>query len=106
MVVQKTKLRKGDEVVIRTGKSKGATGRIKSIDKEKGQVILEGMNIVRRHMKPSPLNPSGYLDKERPFHISNVSVVDPENGKPSKVGYRIKKDKKKVRFLKSSGKEI
>jgi len=100
--MKKFKLKTGDEVIVIAGKDKGRKGRILKIIKAKDRVIVEGVNIIKKHVKPSTENPQGGIEeKEAPIHVSNVSLVDPKTGKPTRVGYEIK-DGKKVRVSKKS----
>ena len=95
------KIRKGDEVIIITGKDKGKRGVVLAIDEDR--LTVEGINIVKKHVKPNPMKGTtgGVEAKTMPLHISNVALVD-ANGKPSRVGIKVEGDKK-VRFLKSTG---
>lgn len=98
----KLKLKSGDTVVITTGEHKGSEGKIKKVLLDKNKAIVEGVNTVKKHEKPSAANPQGGItEKEAPIHISNLSLVDPKSGKATKVGYRME-DGKKVRFSKQS----
>ena len=101
----KLKIKKGDKVVMLTGKDKGRTGEVKQVITEDNKVVVQGINVLTKHRKPSQTNPGG-LDKiEAPVHISNVAIVDPKNNKPSRIGYKTVGDRK-VRFSKSSGEVI
>ncbi|MCX4165723.1 MULTISPECIES: 50S ribosomal protein L24 [Paraburkholderia] len=95
------KIRKGDEVIIITGKDKGKRGVVLALDEDR--LTVEGINIVKKHVKPNPMKGTtgGVEAKTMPLHISNVALVD-GNGKPSRVGIKVEGDKK-VRFLKSTG---
>ena len=98
----KTKLRVGDTVVVTTGKWKGSTGKVEKFLKKANKVVVAGVNIVKRHSKPSMSNQSGgIVEKVLPLHASNVSYQD-KNGKPTKLGYKLEGDKK-VRFCKTTG---
>ena len=100
--MKKFKLKTGDEVIVIAGKDKGRKGRILKIIKAKDRVIVEGVNIIKKHVKPSTENPQGGIEeKEAPIHVSNVSLVDTKTGKATRVGYEIK-DGKKVRVSKKS----
>lgn len=90
----KTKLKKGDRVVIITGKDKGKEGNISFIDRKNGRVVVEGCNKVIKHQKPSQANQGGLIEKDAPIHISNVAYM--HNGKPARLGVQIN-DGKKVR---------
>ena len=97
------RIRTGDEVIVTAGKSKGETGKVDSIDFKSQRIFVSGVNIAKRHTKPGGQSEeSGILDKVMPLDFSNVMLVDPKNGKPTRVGYKVEGDKK-VRFAKSSG---
>jgi large subunit ribosomal protein L24 len=104
--MKKFKIKTGDQVVVLTGKDKGAKGKVLKIIKDKDRVIVEGINMIKKHVKPSTENPQGgIVEKEAPLHISNVALVDPKTGEATRVGYEIK-DGKKVRVSKKSGEVI
>jgi large subunit ribosomal protein L24 len=95
------KLKKGDKVVVLTGKDKGKTGEIASVDPKAGKAVVEGVNIAIRHTRQSQSNQGGRQPKAMPLDLSNLAIVD-ANGKASRVGFRME-DGKKVRFAKSTG---
>jgi large subunit ribosomal protein L24 len=101
------KIKKGDRVVILSGKDKGKHGDVvKSLPKD-GKVVVSGINVITRHVKPSQANPQGGLERrEAAIHVSKVAIEDPKTGKPSRVGFRIEKDGSKVRVAKRSGEVI
>jgi large subunit ribosomal protein L24 len=106
------KIRRDDTVRVIAGKDRGRTGRVKSVDPKKQKVYVEGINIVKRHIKPRTLRDTqraqelgGIVEMEGPIHISNVMLVDPSSGEPSRVGVK-REDGKRVRVAKRSGKEI
>lgn len=102
----KSKLRKGDEVIVLTGKSKGETAKIESIDKKTGRVILAGKNLGKRHQKPDLNNTEGgIIDVPMPLHISNVALFDAKAKKGTRVGYKTTGDKK-TRIAKKSGQTV
>ena len=101
----KFKLKKGDEVIVLTGKDKGKTGKIIKMVPKKMKAIVSEINKVKKNQKPDNNQPGGIIDKEMPIHISNLSFYDPELKKGIRIGYKIDKNKK-ARFNKSSGKEI
>ena len=102
----KTNIKKGDNVYVLSGEDRGKEGRVLSVDREKQRAIVEGVNIVTKATKPSAKHPQGGLVKmEAPIHISNLALIDPKTGKPTRVGYRFV-DGKKVRYAKKSGEEI
>jgi large subunit ribosomal protein L24 len=99
------KIRKGDRVVVLTGKDKGRQGNVLRVLPADGRVVVEGLNMVQRHTRPSQFDPQGGIKhKEAPIHVSNVAVVD-SKGKPTRVGFRVE-DGKKVRFAKTTGEVI
>ncbi len=99
------KLKKGDKVVVLTGKDKGKTGEILQILVEKKRALVGGVNLVRRHTKQSASQEAGIISKEAPLHLSNLAFADPKDGKPTRVGFEIK-DGKKQRIAKRSGEVI
>ena len=101
----KMKIKKGDQVIIISGDDKGKTGEvIKAMPKE-NRVVVSGVNMVKRHTKPSQTNAGGIVSKEAPINVSNVAIVDPKSGKATKVGYK-EENGKKVRFARKSGEVI
>ena len=105
--MSKINIRKGDTVYVRSGEDRGKTGRVLRVDREKMRAVVEGINIVSKSTKPSAKYPQGGIIKmEAPVHISNLSLLDPKTGKPTRVGYRKTADGYKVRYSKKSGEEI
>ena len=101
------KVKKGDMVVLIAGNDKGKTGEVIRVYPENDKVLVQGVNRVYRHMKPSRQHPNGgRIQKEMPIHISNVLLVDPETSQPSRVGFRINDDGSKERFARKSGKSL
>ena len=101
------KIKKGDTVYVLAGDDKGKTGRVLNILPEQGKAIVEGVNIVSKSTKPNAKAPQGGIIKmEAPIHLSNLAVVDPKSGKPTRVGFRFDENGKKVRYSKKSGEEI
>ena len=104
--MSKLHIKKGDIVYVNTGVDKGKTGRVLRVFVEKQRAIVEGLNMVSKHTKPNAKSPQGGIEKkEAAIHISNLNVVDPKTGKPTRVG-RKEVDGKLVRFAKKSGEEI
>ncbi len=104
--MKKFKIKTGDEVVVLAGKDKGQKGQVVKIIKNKDRVIVAGVNMIKKHVKPSAENPQGGIEeKEAPIHISNVALVDPKTGKATRVGYEVR-DGKKVRVSKKSNEVI
>ena len=101
------KIKKGDTVYVLAGDDKGKTGRVLNILPEQGKAIVEGVNIVSKSTKPNAKAPQGgIIKKEAPIDLSNLAVVDPKTGKPTRVGFRFDENGKKVRYSKKSGEEI
>ena len=104
--MKKLHIKKGDTVYVNAGNYKGETGKVLSVDPSKDRAIGEGVNIVKKHTKPNAKNPQGgIVSQEAPIHVSNLQLIDPKSGKPTRVGYRMDGDKK-VRYAKKSGEEI
>ena len=99
------KIKKGDKVVVLTGRDQGRTGEVIEVRPKEDRVVVRGVHMVKRHQKQSATQEGGIVSKEAPLHISNVAIADPQDGKPTRVGFRIVGDKK-VRFAKRSGVEI
>lgn len=102
------KLRKGDEVMVMAGKDRGHTGKILRVASVQERVLVEGANIVRKHVKPNPSanKPGGIEAQERPLHVSNVALLNPLTNKPDKVGIKFLEDGRKVRYFKSNGEVV
>lgn len=106
MIMKKLHIKKGDTVYVNAGNDKGKTGKVLEVIPSKDRAIVEGINIVSKHTKPSPKHPQGGIVKqEAGVHVSNLQLVDPKSGKPTRVGHKFV-DGKKVRFAKKSGEEI
>ena len=105
--MSKLHIKKGDTVYVNAGESKGKTGRVLKVLVEKQRAIVEGVNMVSKSTKPSAKNPlGGIVKQEAPIHISNLNVVDPKTGKPTRIGRKVGADGKLVRVSKKSGEEI
>ncbi|MDV6377363.1 50S ribosomal protein L24 [Sporosarcina sp. GW1-11] len=99
-------VKKGDKVMVISGKDKGKTGVILTAYPKKDRVLVEGINIVKKHTKPNQENPQGgIVSQEAAIHVSNVMVIDPKTGEPTRVGYKVE-DGKKVRIAKKSGEAL
>lgn len=98
------KIRKGDEVQVTTGKDKGKQGRVLKVVNQGEGVVVENVNVVKRHTRPNPnMNvPGGIIDQEKPIHVSNVAIVNPITKKADRVGFRTLEDGRKVRYFKSN----
>lgn len=103
----KLKIKQGDKVVVISGKDKDKTGRVLTVFPKESRLIVEGVNVVKRHTKPNPVNPEGgIIEKEAPLHISNVAIADPKTGEATRVGFKFLEDGTKVRYAKKSGEVI
>ena len=100
------KIRKGDKVVVLAGKDKGRTGEVLRVMPKDVKAVVRGINQVRRHQKQSQSQEGGIITKEAPIHLSNIALADPKDGKPTRVGFKVEKDGKKVRVAKRSGEVI
>lgn len=103
----KLHIKKGDTVYVNAGEDKGKTGKVTKVLVDKQRAVVEGINMVSKSQKPSAKNPqSGIVKMEAPIHISNLNVVDPKTGKPTRIGRRLNDENKLVRYAKKSGEEI
>ncbi|MCA9348536.1 50S ribosomal protein L24 [Candidatus Saccharibacteria bacterium] len=101
------RVKKGDTVVVTTGRDKGKTGVVLATHPQLNKVTVEGVNLVKRHTKPSKVHPQGgIIESTSPIWVSKVAVIDPTTKKPTRIGYKLDKDGKKSRIYKASGKEI
>jgi large subunit ribosomal protein L24 len=100
------KIRKGDKVVVLSGKDKGRSGEVLSVQPKEDTALVRGINIIVRHQRQSQSQEGGLIRKEAPIHLSNIALADPKDGKPTRVGFKFEKDGKKVRFAKRSGETI
>ncbi|TGP26834.1 MULTISPECIES: 50S ribosomal protein L24 [unclassified Mesorhizobium] len=100
------KIRKGDKVVVLAGKDKGRSGEVLSVQPKDDTALVRGVNLIRRHQKQTQSQEGGIITKEAPIHLSNIALADPKDGKPTRVGFAIQKDGKKVRVAKRSGEVI
>jgi large subunit ribosomal protein L24 len=99
------KIRKGDKVIVLTGRDKGRTGEVFEVRPDQGKALVRGVNMVKRHQKQTAQQEGGIVSKEAPIDLSNIAYVG-KDGKPTRIGFKIQADGKKVRFAKSSGAEI
>ncbi len=101
------KIRKGDTVQVLAGRDKGKRGEVLRVEPKEDRAFVQGVNMVKRHEKPQGLNrPGGITEKEGPVHLSNLALLDPTSGKPTRVGFKTLEDGKKVRVAKASGEVI
>ncbi len=97
------KIKKGDKVVVLTGRDSGRSGEVISVAPKDEKALVRGVNMVKRHQKQSMNQEGGIISKEAPIHLSNLALADPKDGKPTRVGFRVLEDGRKVRFAKRSG---
>jgi large subunit ribosomal protein L24 len=102
----KLKIRKGDRVIVLAGKDKGKSGEVLRVMPKEERALVQGINMARRHQRQTPSQEGGIISKEMPIHVSNLSLRDPKDGKPTRVGYKFLQDGKKVRIAKRSGEVI
>jgi large subunit ribosomal protein L24 len=100
------KIKKGDKVMVLAGKDKGKIGEVMKILSKDNRAFVQGVNVAKRHTRPSQSNPGGIVDKELSVHLSNLAHVDPKENKPTRIGFRMLEDGRKVRFAKVSGEVI
>jgi large subunit ribosomal protein L24 len=103
------RIKKGDTVIVITGRDRGRKGEVIEVRREAGRALVRGVNMVKRHQKQSPTAEGGIISKEAPIHLSNIALADPKDGKPTRVGFKFEGEgeaRKKVRFAKRSGAEI
>lgn len=102
----KMKIRKGDRVIVTTGRSKGRTGDVLKVMPKENRAIVQGVNMVKRHEKPKMGADGGIVEKEAAIHVSNLAHVDPKDDRPTRIGWKVLEDGRKVRFAKRSGEMI
>ena len=100
------KIRKGDKVVVLTGRDRGRTGEVIQVMRDEGRALVRGIHMVKRHQRQSATQDGGIISKEGSIHLSNLAIADPKDGKPTRVGFKLMPDGKKVRVAKRSGVEI
>ena len=100
------KIRKGDKVIVLNGRDKGRTGEVFEVRPTANKALVRGVNLVKRHQKQTQAQEGGIISKEGSVHLSNLALIDPKDGKPTRVGFKIRPDGKKIRIAKRSGAEI
>lgn len=100
------KIKKGDKVVVLVGRDRGKTGTVNKVMPDEGRALVSGVNMVKRHQRASQTEAGGIIEKEAPIQISNLAIADPKTGEPTRVGFKITEDGKKVRVAKKSGEVI
>ena len=97
------RIRKGDRVVVVAGRDRGKSGDVVRVIPDENRVIVQGVNMIRRHQRQTPTQEAGIIAREAPIHLSNIALADPEDGSPTRVGFKFTDDGRKVRFAKKSG---
>jgi large subunit ribosomal protein L24 len=97
------KIKKGDKVVVLTGRDKGRSGEVLSVDPRESRALVQGVNLVKRHQRQTAQQEGGIISKESSINLSNLAILDPKSGKPTRVGFKTLDDGRKVRFAKRSG---
>ena len=105
-MAKKFKIKKGDRVVVTTGRDRGKQGEVLRVLRDDDRLVVQGVNVVKRHQRPAAGHPGGIIDKEAPIHVSNVAHIDPASNRPTRVGYKLLEAGRKVRFAKRSGEVI
>lgn len=100
------KIRKGDKVIVLTGRDKGRSGEVIEVRPTEGRALVRGVNMVKRHQKQTAQQEGGIISKEAAIHLSNIALADPKDGKPTRVGFKVMNDGRKVRIARRSGAEI
>jgi len=100
------KIKKGDKVVVLTGRDSGKSGEVIEVRPDEGRALVRGIHLVKRHTRQSQTSQGGIITKEAPIQLSNLAIADPKDGKPTRVGFKLLADGKKVRFAKRSGETI
>jgi large subunit ribosomal protein L24 len=100
------KIRKGDKVVVLSGRDKGRTGEVVEVRPAESRALVRGINMVKRHQRQTAQQEGGIISKELPVHLSNIALADPKDGKPTRVGFKVQPDGRKIRIAKRSGAEI
>ena len=105
-MARKFKIKKGDRVTVISGRDRGKQGEVLQVLRQEERLLVQGVNMIKRHTRPSPRHPGGIVEREATIHISNVAHVDPSTNQPTRVGYKFLDDGRKVRFAKRSGEVI
>ena len=105
-MAQKIKIKKGDEVIVTTGREKGRKGSVLNVDRKASRVLVQGVNMIKRHTRPTSGSAGGIIEREAPLAVSNVALIDPKSGEATRIGFKTLEDGRKVRFAKRSGEVI
>jgi len=97
------RIKKGDRVMVIAGKDKGKSGEVLSVLSTEGRATVRGVNVAKKHQRQTPNQPGGIIQKEMPIHLSNLAHTDPSDGKPTRIGFKVLEDGRKVRYAKRSG---
>ena len=100
------RIRKGDNVIVIAGRDKGKSGEVLRVVRETNRAVVQGVNLIKRHTRQSPGQPGGIIEKEAAIHVSNIAHVDPRSQLPTRIGFKILEDGRKVRYAKRSGEVI
>ncbi len=100
------KIKKGDKVIVLTGRDKGKSGEVIEVRPSESRALVRGVNMVRRHQRQTAALQGGIISKEAPLHLSNLAIADPKDGKPTRIGFMVLKDGRKVRIARRSGEAI
>jgi large subunit ribosomal protein L24 len=103
---RKLKIKKGDSVIVRTGKDKGKKGEVLKVLPKENRAVVQGVNMIKRHTRPTQTQAGGIIEREASIDISNLAIVDPKTGEPTRIGYKFLDDNRKVRVAKRSGEVI
>jgi large subunit ribosomal protein L24 len=99
----KLKIKKGDKVIVIAGRDKGKSGEVLRVLREDNRAVVQGVNMIKRHTRQSPGQPGGIIEKEAAIHVSNIAHIDPRSQLPTRIGFKILEDGRKVRYAKRSG---
>ncbi len=105
-MAEKMRMKKGDQVIVRTGKDKGKNGEVLRTIPKQNRAFVQGVNMIKRHTRPTQTSAGGIVEKEASIHISNLAQIDPKDSKPTRIGVKVLKDGSRVRFAKRSGEVI
>ncbi len=105
-MAQKLRLKKGDQVIVRTGKDKGKSGEVLRMLPKENRALVQGVNMIKRHTRATQTSAGGIVEKEATIHISNLAQIDPKDSKPTRTGVKVLKDGRRVRYAKRSGEVI
>lgn len=105
-MAQKMRLKKGDQVIVRTGKDKGKSGEVLRTIPKQNRALVQGVNMIKRHTRATQASAGGIVEKEATIHISNLAQIDPKDSKPTRIGVKVLKDGRRVRYAKRSGEII